>query len=150
MEQTPDTQTDETVVEQSATSPSTAPGFPIQSRERVRRTRTTALSPGWRWTEAVWLAIGIVDIVLAMDFVFKILAAANTGFVSFVAKLAGSIAAPFQGIFSEQTLTSGHVTHWADVVAIIVYTIAAYIVARLIMLIAGPRSRTTREGDVGR
>jgi len=110
------------------------------------------LNTGPRWTQAVWLAIGIVDIVLAMDFVFKILAANETGFVSFVAQVAGSIAAPFQGTFSEQTLTTGHVTHWADVVAIIVYTIGAWIVARLIMLMAnrGPSSqgRPLVGGDV--
>jgi uncharacterized protein involved in cysteine biosynthesis len=51
-------------------------------------------------TTAVWLAVGVVDVILALDFVFKLVAAANVGFLGFISMVAGSLAAPFRGVLA--------------------------------------------------
>lgn len=56
-------------------------------------TRTTApVTPmSSRLESAVWPVAGVVDVILALDFVFKHLAAANVGFVGFITGVAGSL-----------------------------------------------------------
>jgi uncharacterized protein involved in cysteine biosynthesis len=88
----------------------------------------------------VWLAVGVGDLILALDFVFKLLASANVGFVSFISMVAGSLAAPFRGVLASSVPSSGRYLYWPDVVAIVVFLIAAWIVVRLIGITAGRRS----------
>ena len=92
-----------------------------------------------RLQSTVWLAVGVVDVILALDFVFKLLASANVGLVSFITTIAGSLAAPFRGVLASSVPT-GHYFYWPDVVAIVVFLIAAWIVVSLIGIMAGRRS----------
>ena len=88
----------------------------------------------------VWLAVGVVDLILALDFVFKLLASANVGFVRLISMVAGSLAAPFRGVLTSSVPSSGHYFYWPDVVAMLVFLIAAWIVVSLIGITAGRRS----------
>jgi hypothetical protein len=94
---------------------------------------------GSRLQSTVWLAVGIVDLILALDFVFKLLAAANVGFVGFITMVAGSLAAPFRGVLAS-SVPSGHYFYWPDVLAIVVFLIAAWIVVSLIGITTGRTS----------
>lgn len=91
-----------------------------------------------RLQSLVWPAVG--DVILALDFVFKLLASANVGFVGFISMVAGSLAAPFRGVLASSVPSSGHYFYWPDVVAIVVFLIAAWIVVSLIGITAGRRS----------
>lgn len=104
----------------------------------VTRTSSTVAPMGFRAKSTVWLAVGIVDVILALDFIFKLLASANVGFVGFISSVAGALAAPFQGVLAT-TATSGHYTYWPDVAGIVVYFIAAWIVVALIGIMAARR-----------
>ncbi len=97
---------------------------------------------GYRSTQLVWLAAGVVDVILALDFIFKAAGANAVGFVQFIANVAGALAAPFAGIFSTRLGASGHYWDWADLVAIVVYSVAAWILATAIRIATGGTRNT--------
>jgi len=108
--------------------------------QTTSRTTATVTPIGSRLQSAVWLAVGIVDVILALDFVFKLLAAANVGFVGFITSVAGPLSAPFRGVLASSVPSGGHYFYWPDVVAVVVYVIAAWIVVSLIRIMAGRRT----------
>ncbi|HVB13519.1 MAG TPA: hypothetical protein VNH38_02025 [Candidatus Dormibacteraeota bacterium] len=134
---------DPEVSEQEATATRVDPsGDAVQTTTRTTGTATPVAS---RLQSLVWLAVGVVAVILALDFVFKLLASANVGFVGFISTVAGSLAAPFRGVLASSVPRSGHYFYWADIVAIVVFLIAAGIVVSLIGITTGRRSaQTTR------
>ncbi len=125
--------------EETVTRSTEASSGSPQTRTTVQTTRTTTPF-GFRARATVWLAVTVVDAILALDFIFKILAAGNVGFVAFIDSLATALSAPFRGVVAS-TVSTGHLAYWPDVVGIVVYTIAAAIVVGLIGIAASPRSR---------
>ncbi|MHB8313929.1 MAG: hypothetical protein ACYDD0_11645, partial [Candidatus Dormibacteria bacterium] len=115
-----------------------------------RREATTYRSQGpvtstsSRLGQLVWLAAGVVAVILALDFIFKLIAANSIGFVAFIGSLGGALSAPFRGILSTTITPGAHVTYWPDLAAIVVYAVAAWIVSSLIRIVATPRSRGAR------
>jgi len=94
---------------------------------------------GYRAIQLIWLIAAVVDIILALNFIFRAANANNTGFAHYIRRLGGWLAAPFNGIFNN-TATNGTVLRWSDVLAIAVYTVAAWIVTKLVRISATPRS----------
>jgi hypothetical protein len=119
-----------------------APAAPVAARTTVTRSRTGVYSAGSRLTQLIWLLAGVADIILALDFIFKAANANNTGFAHYIYRLGGWLAAPFNGIFNN-TATNGTVYRWADVLAVVIYTVAAWILARLVTITAAPRTGVT-------
>ena len=132
----------EEVVTRQTTTPPASPSSSSSGETAVYRQRTT--SSGSRLGQLVWLAAGVVDLVLALDFVLKLAGANITGFVAFIGGLASALAVPFAGIFTTHTAAVGRVTQWADIVAIIIYTAAAWIVVRLIEIVSARQPRSTQ------
>ncbi|HVB53033.1 MAG TPA: hypothetical protein VNF24_02420 [Candidatus Acidoferrales bacterium] len=108
----------------------------------VTRTTSTVTPLAFRLKSAVWLAAGVVDAVMALDFIFKLLASANVGFVGFISGVAGALAVPFSGVITT-SVSTGHYTYWPDVAGIVVYTIAAGIVVALVGIMAARRPPRT-------
>ena len=106
----------------------------------VYSSRVGVYPVGYRTIQLIWLIAGVVDIILALDFIFKAANANNTGFAHYIYRLGGWLAAPFSGIFNNTTTANGTVFRWQDVLAVVVYTIAAWIVAKLVRITATPRS----------
>ncbi len=125
-------QQEQTVTEVSET--------PTGTRQATYTKRTPTVTPAFRSRQFVWLAAGVVDAVLALDFLFKIIGANPIGFVSFIGGVASALSAPFRGILSTSVTAGAHVAYWPDVVAIVVYGIAAWIVVALIGIAAGSGS----------
>jgi hypothetical protein len=112
-----------------------------EARETKAGRKRTGPSARARLTELIGLAILVVDLFLALDFVFRAVAASRDGFVQVVDRVGDALASPFSGIFRD-THTVGHTTFWAALIALVVYTVAALILLRIIRLIASPmRSR---------
>jgi hypothetical protein len=86
-------------------------------------------SPG---VELVWLIAGIVIAFLALDFIFHALGANNVGFAAFVFSVGTFFAAPFSGIFNTSTAAPGNLVIWADVLAMVVYTLLAVVVVKVV------------------
>lgn len=97
--------------------------------------RTTMMPVGYRARQLVWLAFGVVTLILALRFVFVATDANNTGFVSAMNQAGGALAHPFQGIFGN-TVVDGHALQWACILAVAIYAVAAWIVDRLVVITA--------------
>jgi hypothetical protein len=119
-------------------------GTPGQWQETSYRSQGPVATAGGRLGQLVWLAGGVVAVILALDFVFKLVAANSIGFVGLIANLGGSLSAPFRGILSTTITPGAHVTYWPDLAAIVVYAVAAWIVVSLIKIVATPSRKGTR------
>jgi hypothetical protein len=121
----------------------TAPPAAVQPSEvgktKVVR-RRTGPSAHDRLSELIGLAIFVVDLFLALDFVFRAIAASRDGFVLVVDRVGGALASPFAGIF-KNSHPVGHTTFWAALVALGVYTLAALILIRIVHLVTSPMRR---------
>ncbi|HZB97838.1 MAG TPA: hypothetical protein VE219_04490 [Candidatus Sulfotelmatobacter sp.] len=94
----------------------------------------------YRAIQIVWLIVGIIDAILALDFVFRALKANDVGFADFIYGLAGALAAPFDGIFGDTITRTSYVLRWGDLVAIAIYTLIALAVVKLIRIWSTPRT----------
>lgn len=117
-------------------------------QQTVTRTSSTVAPAGFRAQNLVWLAVGVVDAILALDFIFRLAGSVNVGFVSFISNLAIALSAPFRGVLAS-SVTTGHYAYWPDIVGMVVYLIAAWIVVALIGIMASPRpGRSNQSGRV--
>jgi hypothetical protein len=107
----------------------------------VRRSTTSVWSGRSPGVEFVWLIAGIVVVFLALDFIFHAAGANNVGFASFVFSVGKVLAAPFAGIFKTATAARGNLIVWADVLAMVIYLLAAAVIVKVVTLISA-RSAT--------
>jgi len=99
----------------------------------------------YRSIQVVWFVIGLIDSILALDFLFRALGANDTGFASFIYSLGSALAGPFDGIFSNTASRGAHHVRWADIVAVLIYALIGYGIVKLIRINAAPRGRPRRE-----
>lgn len=117
---------------------------PVQPERRVRPVESDATyAPswrGWRASQIVYTIGGIVEALILIRLVLELLAA-NPGaeFTNLVYSITDPLVAPFQGVFPSPQ-THGSVLDLAAVLAIIVYALLTWAVARLFELI---RRRST-------
>ena len=107
----------------------------------LRRSTTSVWSGRSPGVEFVWLIVGIVVVFLALDFVFHAAGANDVGFASFVFAVGKALAAPFAGIFKTAYASHGNLIVWADVLAMVIYLLAAAGIVKVVTLIS-PRSAT--------
>ncbi|MGH7721626.1 MAG: hypothetical protein ACRENL_02170 [Candidatus Dormibacteria bacterium] len=122
-----------------------AAAAPVAQEQRVYTTRVAVYPVGYRTIQLIWLIAGVVDIILALDFIFRAVNANNTGFAHYIYRLGGWLAAPFAGIFNSSTVANGTTVYrWSDVLAVVIYTVAAWILAKLVRIITTPRTGPVR------
>jgi len=107
----------------------------------TRRSSTQAWSGRPLAARIIGLAAGIVFIFLGFDFIFRAAGAADVGFGAFVYSIGGALAAPFAGIFKTASTTSGTVIVWADILAAVVYAIAATVLVKVVSMSTDQRAR---------
>lgn len=101
--------------------------------EASRQTATIA-----RIKQVIYFIFGAINTLLIIRFVFLLLAAnPASAFVRFVYALSQPFVAPFLGIFGEPVF-DGSVIEWASLVAIAIYMLLAYGIARVITLAYAP------------
>jgi len=106
--------------------------------EATRRAATVA-----RINQIISFIFGAISVLLALRFLLLLLAANPASpFVSLIYGLSRLFVAPFLGIFSEPTF-DGSVVEWSSLVGIIVYTLFAYGLTRLVELMYTPAGTTT-------
>ena len=106
-------------------------------KEPSKRDATSYQTAGY----LVYFIFGLLEILLAFRFVFKLLGAnPSTGFVDFIYNLSAIFVAPFAGIFNT-SLANGDVTtsifEPATLVALVVYAVLAWGIVALIRVISG-------------
>jgi uncharacterized protein YggT (Ycf19 family) len=107
-------------------------------------TYTTASDPyedrrnaAWRIGQLVYLIFGVVIALIAIRFVLLVLGAnPNAGFTDVVYDVTGPLVAPFEGIFGAPNVETG-VFDPASLVAIVVYSLIAWVVVKLIDISLG-------------
>jgi uncharacterized protein YggT (Ycf19 family) len=122
----------------------TQPVAPVRPETRVRRVENDATyAPswrGWRASQIVYTIGGIVEALIVIRLVLELLAAnPNAGFTNLIYSITDPLVGPFQGVFPSPQ-THGSVLDLAAVLAIIVYALLTWAVARLFELI---RRRST-------
>lgn len=106
-------------------------------KEPLKRDATSYQTAGY----LVYFVFGLLEILLAFRFVFKLLGAnPSTGFVDFIYNLSAVFVAPFAGIFNT-SLAKGDVTtsifEPATLVALIVYAVVAWGIVALVRVVSG-------------
>src|SRR3981081_4527558 len=125
--------------------PVAAPTSPVAATAPVATTTSTYRRSGesqgvYRTVQLVWLIVGVIALLIALDFIFRAAAANNTGFAHYMYRIGGRLAGPFDGIFNATVVNGKSVIRWPDVLAVAIYTIAAYIVVKLVRIVAAPKT----------
>jgi hypothetical protein len=108
-------------------------------RTRVQLVRSLA---GFRVKQLIWLVVGLVDAVAGLDFLFRLIAAGNTGLAHLIFVAGSWLSGPFDGIFAAAARIPGLTLRWSDLLVIGIATILGWTVVRLAGLSgAGRRQR---------
>lgn len=112
----------------------------VQPGERVLSTARYETLPSWyRAERIIYFILGIVETFLVIRLILKLLAAnPDAGFSRLIYGVTNPLVAPFQGVFPDAGARSGTL-ELATLLAIIVYALLAWGIARLVAL---PRRRT--------
>ncbi|MGO8686581.1 MAG: hypothetical protein ACLQT7_05245 [Candidatus Dormibacteria bacterium] len=107
----------------------TAPeGAAAPRRAHVQLVRSVAEH---RLKQVIWLVVGVIDAVVGLDFVFRIIAASNSG-VAHLIFIAGSwLSGPFDGIFASVPRISGLTLRWSDLLVAVLATAVGSQVVRV-------------------
>jgi len=103
---------------------------------------------GLKLKKIVYYILGIFEALFAFRLIFKILGAnPESTFVSLIYTVSGALMAPFSGIFRaavNEGIETKSVLEPATIIAMIVYALIAYGIARLIEIYKSPRDKTIR------
>lgn len=91
--------------------------------------------PLYRGTQIVWYILGVFEVVMAIRFLLKLLAAnAGAGFTHFIYSVSHPLVAPFLGVFRISSLVQGSVFEWTTLLAMFVYWLVAIGIIRLFLM----------------
>ena len=125
----------------AATAPVAAPvaAAPVAA-SGVSASRVGVYPVAYRAINVVWLVVGIIVAILAFDFFFRLAAANDVGFASFIYGVGGVLAAPFDGIFGISTAVGTRsVIRWSDLLAMIVYALIGALLVKVVRITTAPR-----------
>ena len=120
----------------------------METVDNVEARRSTA-----NWiTGLIYFLFGLIEIAIALRILLKLLAAdPNAGFSRFIYGVTGPFVAPFAGIVGEPAASNGSVFELSSVLALIIYLLLSWIVAKLVqLLIDRPASGVSASRAVGR
>jgi YGGT family len=110
------------------------PVQPVEPVQPVRPVYRAPLSSNYRARQVVYLILGIVEILLAIRFVLKLLAAnPDAAFTSLMYSITGPLVAPFQGVFPNAA-SSGSVLELATLLAMAIYALLAWAIVQVIYI----------------
>jgi hypothetical protein len=91
-----------------------------------------------RIKQVIGFVFGAITVLLALRFVLLLLGASEASpFVRFIYGLSNLFVAPFTGIFGEPSFNAS-VLEWSSLVGIVVYSLVAYGLARLVDVMYAP------------
>ena len=86
-------------------------------------------------TQLIWLLLGILEMVLALRFIFKLIGVnAANAFASFIYGLTNLFVAPFASLTGTPA-AGGMVFEFSTLIAMVVYALAGWAIERLIFVI---------------
>jgi len=84
-------------------------------------------------SNVVWAIVGIINLLILLRFVFLLLAANNTGIVSFIYSFTNIFVAPFSGIF-ESVRYGQSFFDTASILAVLMYLVIGVVINTIIKL----------------
>jgi hypothetical protein len=109
--------------------------------------RTTAVSydpyqprrgNAYKLVSLVYLVFGLIETLILIRFALKVLGAnPEAGFAQLIYGLTSGLVAPFVGLFGTPTAGNGSVLEPHSIVALIVYALVAWLIAKLVWLAFG-------------
>ena len=91
----------------------------------------------YRVTQLVYWVFGLVEGLIAIRFVLKALGAnPSAGFAQFIYGITSPLVAPFVGLFGNPS-SQGSVLELNSIVALIVYALLAWLLAKLVWILVG-------------
>jgi hypothetical protein len=98
----------------------------------------------YRLVQGIWLLFGIVEGILVIRFILKLLGAnESAGFASFIYGASAPFIAPFNNLFANPG-SGGSILELTTLMAIIVYMLVAWLIAKVVWLLAGESRSATR------
>jgi len=120
--------------ERVATGVPGAPVAPVATTAYSSASSRSVYPVAYRAVQLVWFIVGVINAILALDFIFRLLKANDTGFVDFIYSIGGALASPFDGIFGDTITRTSYTARWADLVAIAIYSLVGFGIAKLIRI----------------
>jgi uncharacterized protein YggT (Ycf19 family) len=120
-------------------------------REDYDRVDTVAYDPyegrriaGFRLTQLIYWVFGLIEGLVAIRLVLRALGANPTaGFAQFIYSITGPLVAPFVNLFGSPTYQTS-VLELSSIVALIVYALIAWLLARLVWILVGETRSAVR------
>ena len=98
---------------------------------RMRRSGISAAGAVLRvLVRLVWAIVGIVNLLVMLDFVFRLIGASDEGFAHAVFSFGSTLASPFDSIFASVGRLGGYALRWSDLVVVLLCTLAGFTVTR--------------------
>ena len=118
---------------------------PTVGTDRTESTESTTYDPyagrratSIKVTRAIYLLLGLIEVLLAIRFVLKALAAnAEAGFAQLIYGVTAPLVAPFMGLFGTPQAATGAVLELHTLIAMVIYALLAWLVVRGAGLILG-------------
>ena len=122
-------------------APSERGGRPVMAAERTEAVVSDPYAQrrgiASKVSQAIYLIFGIVESLLVIRFVLKLLGAnPEAGFASLIYRVSSPLVAPFVGLFGTPQL-NGMALELVSIVAIVVYGLVAWGLAKLAWLLLG-------------
>lgn len=91
--------------------------------------------PLYRGTQIVWFILGIMEVLLAFRFIFKLVGAnPGAGFSKFIYGATYIFSTPFLTVFNKTQIAVGNVFEWSTLLAMLVYWIIAMGIIKLFLV----------------
>jgi uncharacterized protein YggT (Ycf19 family) len=92
-----------------------------------------------RTTRLLYFVLSLIEVLLALRFLFRLINAdATTGFANFIYNFTSPLVGPFNGIFNDQALNRAGVLEISTLVAMAIYCLVGYGIARLVYVLFVP------------
>jgi len=123
------TETEKTTeIQETTTQPN---GARVQQHSVTQSTQISGIVVAQR---IIWFITGVINALIAIRFILLLLGAnQSAGFVDFIYGVTGVLVAPFVGIFGQPTYGQ-FMFEWSSILAIAVYSLIAWGLAKLITL----------------
>jgi hypothetical protein len=95
-----------------------------------------------RTARILYFIIGLIEVLLLLRFLFRLLGAGNTGFVSMIYNLTSPLIIPLNGIFNDQSLSRMNVLEVSTLLAMVVWSLIGWGLVKLLYIVLEPSAST--------
>jgi hypothetical protein len=103
-----------------------------------RPARPAGWTAGHLLIRLIWLIVGVIAAIVGLDFVFRLVAARDTGFAHVIMVAGSTLASPFNGIFASVPRFSKLTLQWSDLLVLLLAIAAGWVLTRLVSLAMRP------------